>query len=564
MKRPKRQEISVGKADVSSVAKSASPFGLWRLFVSSKRVLALSLIGGSIAGAGNTALMMLINRSIAGGPREATFAPLFFGVCVLVLVSSALSMTMLSRLAQTNLYNLRLRLSRHILAAPFEKLQALGPHRLMAALTDDIGAAVEALDALPTLFIACTTLVTVLGYLGFLAPNLLLLVLLFLIFGILGFRLLQSRALRWLRLAREADNVLFRHFRALTEGYKELKLDVRRRRAFFDDEMSRAADTFRESRNKAWLIYVFANRWGQSLYFVLIGVILLVSPYYVEIPRETSTGFTLAILFLGGPISTILDTVPAIGMGMTALRNIEALGVGQSSETESAAAVPGPPLALELSGVCHRYAGVGGDVGHQIGPLNLKIQPGELVFLTGGNGSGKTTLALLMLGLLMPDVGELRLGGRAVVKDDLDSYRQNFAAVFADAYVFDSLLGYSNHELLAKADELLFTLRLDRQLRIEGGRFSTVDLSRGQRKRLALLSAYLTDRPFFLFDEVAAEQDPDFRDHFYRRMLPELKARGKTIVVITHDDRYFHLPDRLVRLTNGQLEEIRPSLAASA
>lgn len=560
----KRREVSVGADGVSNVAKGVAPQSFWRLFASSKRMLALSLVVGALAGAGNATLMMLINRSLHLDRREATFAVAFFGVCAFVLASSSLSMTLLSRLAESNLYNLRMRLSRHILSAPFETLQALGPHRLMAALTDDIGAAVEALDALPTLFIASATLVTVLCYLDFLAPQLLLLVLSFLLLGVLGFRLLQGRAMRWLRLAREADNMLFRHFCAITDGFKELKMDVRRRRAFLDDEMRRAAETFRERRNEARLVYVFANRWGQSLYFVLIGVILLVLPHYAEISRETSTGFTLAILFLGGPISTILDAVPAIGMGVTALRNIETLGLGRSAERDaSTAAVAERPSTLELVAIRHRYPGTAGE-GHQVGPLNLKLQPGELVFLTGGNGSGKTTMALIMLGLLTPDAGEIKLAGRPVARDDIDSYRQNFASVFADAHVFDRLLGYSSEEALTKAEELLFTLRLDRQVKIEGGRFSTVDLSRGQRKRLALLSAYLTDRPFFLFDEWAAEQDPDFRDYFYETMLPELKARGKTIIVITHDDRYFHLSDRLLRMRNGQLEDIRPALAASA
>jgi putative ATP-binding cassette transporter len=250
-------------------------------------------------------------------------------------------------------------------------------------------------------------------------------------------------------------------------------------------------------------------------------------------------------------------------MGVVALKNIEALGLGTAPESEiSIEGRPvthaGKPLKLELSGVSHSYIGEVDGSGYRLGPLDLCIAPGELVFLTGGNGSGKTTLALLALGLYPPDTGEIRLGGQLITEENREAYRQNFSAVFADSYVFDSLLGYSSADLLARAEELLVLLRLDRKLRIENGRFSTVNLSRGQRKRLALLAAYLADRPFYLFDEWAAEQDPDFREIFYRVMLLELKARGKTVIVITHDDRYFHLSDRLLRLTTGQIEECHP------
>ncbi len=537
---------------------------LWRMFGASKSVLALSVLAGLVAGSCNVVLLTFINRSLEEGQKGATAIALaYFGLCFLVLLSGALSVTLLSRMAQANLCNLRLWLTRRILTASLRHLQICGAHRLMAALTDDLSSIVTAQEALPMLFIASSTLITGLLYLGFLSLRLLLLVLAFLVFGVISYQLPQQWALRWLQLAREAENALFGHFRAVTEGYKELKMDARRRRTFLDEEMSVTANVFRSRRNQAWLIYILADRWGQSLYFFLIGAILFLPPIADQIPRETLIGFTLVILFLGAPISTILHTIPAVGMGVVALKNIEALGLGTAPESEISiegrpVSHAGKPLKLELSGVSHRYIGEVEGSGYRLGPLDLCIAPGELVFVTGGNGSGKTTLALLVLGLYPPDTGEIRLGGQLITEENREAYRQNFSAVFADSYVFDSLLGYSSADLLARAEELLVLLQLDRKLRIENGRFSTVNLSRGQRKRLALLAAYLADRPFYLFDEWAAEQDPDFREIFYREMLLELKARGKTVIVITHDDRYFHLSDRLLRLTTGQIEECPP------
>jgi putative ATP-binding cassette transporter len=98
-------------------------------------------------------------------------------------------------------------------------------------------------------------------------------------------------------------------------------------------------------------------------------------------------------------------------------------------------------------------------------------------------------------------------------------------------------------------------LALDHKVRVTDQRLSTTDLSQGQRRRLALLTAYLEDRPFYVFDEWAADQDPHYKQIFYTELLPELRARGKGVAVITHDDRYFHLGDRIVKLHDGQIVE---------
>jgi len=415
-------------------------------------------------------------------------------------------------------------------------------------------------QALPHLFIQGSKLVVALIYLGLLSPSLLTLVLAFVICGLFSWRLPQNWAWKRLKLAREADNLLFGHFRAITEGYKELKLDSSRRHAFLNDELDNTADLLRRRENNANLMLALADRWSECLYYLLIGTVVFLVASAEEIPRETLTGFVLVILFIGEPLTAVVQWVPAIGRGIVALKNIEALGLSKSAELDNGSVAEtvdrtGMPLTIEMFDVSYGYSDEDGVCGYRLGPVDLHIAPGELVFVTGGNGSGKTTLALLILGLYTPDRGEIRFGGQLITNENRESYSQNFSAVFADSYVFESLLGYSSGDLLTRANDLLALLQLDTKLHIMNGRFSTVDLSRGQRKRLALLAAYLADRPFYLFDEWAAEQDPVFRDFFYLEMLPELRARGKTVIVITHDDRYFHLCDWLLRLDMGQIKE---------
>ena len=184
----------------------------------------------------------------------------------------------------------------------------------------------------------------------------------------------------------------------------------------------------------------------------------------------------------------------------------------------------------------------------------MTFYPRELIFIVGGNGSGKSTFAKLITGLYIPETGEIRLDGKSITDQNLEWYRQHFSAVFSDFYLFERLLGLSRYNLNTQAQKYLQQLHLDHKVQVNDGVLSTTALSQGQRKRLTLLTAYLEDRPFYLFDEWASDQDPFFRDIFYKQLLPDLKQRGKTVLVISHDDRYFHLADRVIKLDYGKIE----------
>jgi putative ATP-binding cassette transporter len=208
--------------------------------------------------------------------------------------------------------------------------------------------------------------------------------------------------------------------------------------------------------------------------------------------------------------------------------------------------------------VTHVYRQDGGSTEFELGPINLTLQPGELVFLIGGNGSGKTTLVKLLMGLYEPDSGEIRLNGKLITLAERDEYRQQFSVVFYDFYLFEQLFGIEAKDLDGEGQRYLELLQLSHKLEIRDGKLSTVDLSQGQRKRLALLHAYLEDRPIYIFDEWAADQDPQYKQIFYYQLLPELKARGKTVIVISHDDRYYGLADRVIKLESGKVEYDQP------
>jgi putative ATP-binding cassette transporter len=253
----------------------------------------------------------------------------------------------------------------------------------------------------------------------------------------------------------------------------------------------------------------------------------------------------------------LLDLLPIIARGRVSLRKVEELGFSLAPAATDLA--DGPPAApfrqIELAGVIHSYMSERDEKEFTLGPIDLTFKPGELFFLVGGNGSGKTTLAKVLAGLYTPTKGEIRIDGQRVDAGNLDWYRQHFSAVFSDFHLFEALLGLrpieGNFDRTVKS--YLTRLQLEHKVQVTNGVLSTTSLSQGQRKRLALLAAYLEDRPAYVFDEWAADQDPEFRELFYRSLLPELKARGKAVLVISHDDRYFDLADRLVKLDYGKV-----------
>jgi len=196
--------------------------------------------------------------------------------------------------------------------------------------------------------------------------------------------------------------------------------------------------------------------------------------------------------------------------------------------------------------------GTGGE-SFTLGPINCAINPGELVFVIGGNGSGKSTFVKVLAGLYTPQDGEIRLNGTTVTEKSREWYRDQYSVVFADFFLFNKLLGLHGPEIDIRARTYMSLLAMDEKVEVRDRTFSTIDLSQGQRKRLALVTAYLEDRSIYVFDEWAADQDPQYKEIFYLKLLPDLRARGKTIVVITHDDRYFHLGDRVIKLEYGKM-----------
>ncbi len=533
------------------------------LLRSSWGMVAIAISTGLLSGGSSASLIALISHATSNNAtsRLTSIAWGFIGLATVALITSIISQVMLIRLSENAVLQLRMSLSRQLLASELSHLEKLGNPRLLATLTEDVQAVANAVQKLPFFCVDIAIVAGCLLYITWLSWQVLLMVVVFSILAIASCQWLLQRGRHFLSLARDDQDLLFKHLGTITQGIKELKLHYNRRQVFLTQQLESTATKFRNHNIRGLTFFATTSSWGRLLFFFSIGFILFALPNLFPISPQTLSGYILTFTYLMLPMENIINNLPLLSKAGIALQKIESLGLSLTNQGEISTVPPATKSSwhsLQLVDVTHTFRTDTEDSDFILGPINLKFYPQELVFIVGGNGSGKSTLAKLITGLYIPENGEIVLDKELIDEQNREWYRQHFSVVFSDFYLFDTLLGLENINLDIQAQEYLKRLQLDHKVKIQNGKLSTTNLSQGQRKRLALLTAYLEDRPIYLFDEWAADQDPVFKDIFYTQLLQDLRDRGKTVLVISHDDRYFHLANRIIKLDYGKVEYDKP------
>ncbi len=540
------------------------------LWQHNKLLVILAGVIGTASGAANAKLISLITQSLVPRESDEISLGLYMTFAGAAIVFSVLSQLILIYLSQKLTQNLRLNMSQQILDLSQSQIERAGGSRLMATFTQDIPAITEALMMIPALFINAAIISGCMVYLGYLSLPTFGILVVFLLLGLVTYILPERVAVRFMDRTREAWDDMLTYFETLEKGSKELKLHYRRRSDFYNDYVYRTTENVRQFGYTHRVIYALLSNWSYFLYFTFIGLLLYVIPRYQPVGLEVLTGFSIIVLYLRAPITILMTTIPVYRRANIAFAKIKEAGMsligehrdnpyaGNEALLETIDRQP-PMDVIRLEGVTYAFRNE--DHPFTLGPLDLTIRQGELVFLIGGNGSGKTTFGKLITGLYTPTDGQIFINGDAVTEENRDIYRQHFSAIFSDFYVFEQIMGLDREHLDARAHQYLEKLDLRHKVKVVDGMLSTTRLSAGQRKRLALLTVYLEERPIYLFDEWAADQDPEFKEVFYRHLLPELKEKGKTVLVISHDDRYFDVADRVIELREGMVaaEEYLPT-----
>jgi len=363
--------------------------------------------------------------------------------------------------------------------------------------------------------------------------------------------------------ARSLDDIYQQNVNDFLRGFRELKMSSTRSNTMFNDFMTKNRNNANFLTIKSIVKLAENATLGGYLWYMIIGAVLFIMPLAFAMDTTVITNFIVTLLFLMGPTNEVVGMIDDYFQIKVALKRLD-----DSNETINIAAFVEQSRgnakvsddsfeSIRFKDVVYEYTDDKGDPLFQLKPLNLNIKKGETIFVTGGNGSGKSTFITLLTGLYRPKSGVVFYNNKPVTVENETSYRDQLSTIFTDSYLFNE--NYNNFDLSPTNKEfvdLLEKMKLNEIVTFDENNNRILHtLSKGQQKRMALIYSLLERKEVFIFDEWAAEQDPVFRRYFYTQIIPELKAMGKTIIAVTHDDAYFDCAERVLKFNYGKIEE---------
>lgn len=513
-------------------------------------VMALSLASAALG----IGLIAFINvRLIEMVDTSLSVLPEFLGLLLLLMAVTLGSQLALTALGHHFVFRLRSEFIKRILDTQIERVEQIGSASLLAGLTSDVRAITIAFVRLPELVQGIILTFGSAAYLAWLSSKMLAVTALWIVITIWGGFVLVSRVYKHMAVLRETEDKLYNDYQTVLEGRKELTLNRERAEYIFNHLYIPDAQEYRHHIIRADTFHLSAVNWSNIMMLGAIGLVFWMANSLGWADTNVAATYSLTLLFLRTPLLSAVGALPTLLSAQVAFNKLKKFDLAPfKAEFPRPKAFPNWQT-LELRNVTFRYQ----DSAFSVGPVNLTIRRGELLFLIGGNGSGKSTLAMLLTGLYQPQSGEILLDGTPLSAEKPEDYRKLFSAVFTDVWLFDRLLGPEGQQANpALVEKWLAQLQMSHKLELQDGKILNLKLSKGQKKRVAMLLALAEERDIILLDEWAADQDPHFRREFYQVLLPLMQAMGKTIFAISHDDHYFIHADRLLEMRDGRLSEL--------
>jgi len=517
------------------------------------------LFMSGLGGISTAAILAAINAGLQG---SGLWAPTLFVVALFLFIKTQYYVT-ISTTAEIEaiIHKIRLRLMDHIRHSELLGVEAVGRSRIIAAITGDTAVLTQASNMLCFSVQGAVLIFFVAIYVAFL--SIAAIVTTIVVVGVAAaiFHYKNRRLAADKQMSAEWERRLFDRLTDFLDGFKEVRLNSARSSALYEDatQVSTAAANLK-IRSQAETFKLIVS--SQLSMYVLLGAVVFLAPQFSDsLGGQALTKTTTALMFIVGACFGLVQSIPVLLNANAAADRIHRLELTLRAASTPAAEQTIEPLAhfekIELRDIVFTYTDRFSDKAFSIGPVNFSLRPHELVFITGGNGSGKSTFLRVLAGLYSPDAGEIVLDGELITGVNRNKYRSLMSAIFFDYHLFRRLYGIDNPDPV-EVGRLLQQFRLTEKTGLVDGEFRTLELSGGQRRRLALIVTLLEKRPICLLDEWTAEQDPEFRRKFYDELLPELMRAGATVVVITHDDRYLDelkLPARKIRMDEGRITE---------
>lgn len=543
---------------------------LLRLLKGSYLLLSITVFSSVLTGLFSTLIIKEIHSSLTNVEAfsVSAFAIYFFSMIVAYLVASLVSSVSIAQINQEMIHRLRVILSNKVLAAPYEKVEGMKSN-ILPVLTDDLNHIANLVNRLPSVTTGLATVLGIMVYLFWLSP--LMGGLTLLAFGIvyiinfINIRLVGKYA----KLNREHSNVIYKLIEGLVYGIANLMLHKRFKERYVEHKLKENSKIQMKWYFREMVFNSFNNRLNDVVLMAFLGVIILLVYIFEIVTVSFFNTYLTLILFMLGPLSTVSGFFGTIKKIEASLIQIEKLGIQLNKISEKEMAFNGSsfhkeedvievttekagnqlPL-IELRDVNFKYQSSRDSF--ELNNINLKLVKGARLFVEGGNGSGKSTLIKLICGLYRPQTGDIYYQGKLLKDSDLNEYRDNFAVVLTDSYLFEDL-SHLDKEQLQQADFYLKMVEMDHKVSIQNGVFDTIDLSEGQKKRLQLVHMLMEDKEIYIFDEWVAYQDIHSKEIFYTKVLPHLKEKGKVVINIAHDYTYEQLADEIIRMQDGEI-----------
>jgi putative ATP-binding cassette transporter len=516
-----------------------------------------------IGGLSNTAILYLVNQTIPNRAMEIPWdlVSCFIAVFFIYLITQHHTQKKLIIWAEGSLETMRVDLAKKISKCRFAWMEEFGSEKFIAHLTKDMTVLSSVWPLLITVATSVVTVSTAFIYLAYLSFSCFLITVATTMAGVGIYMLLSRNANNKLIDARKTENHFIRHIQHLIGGAKELKINRKRSDDFFfNDFLPNCALCF-ENNSQAKIKLMESGLAGNSIFYLLFGSVAFFSHSYFAVTDENVTSYLVLLLFVMGPLIRIISSLSMIHVAKVSANQLKQVHRLLSPNLEPPGTLnPVVPLGqgnwnkITLNRVQYEYADQNQAGRFRIHDLDLTIFRGEILFIIGGNGSGKSTLGKLITGIYAPGSGRIQVDDTLITDSNLMQFRQMFAAIYTDYHLFDKPYGIEVSQLNRNSRSILTRLKLPENLISENGFSTTRKLSEGQKKRLALAVAYLEDRHIYFFDEWAANQDPEFRKVFYTQLLPAMKDSGKTVIVITHDDKYMYIADRTIKMEYGTID----------
>lgn len=518
----------------------------------------MSIVNGLL----NTGLLIFINNTINHQPLPIfpeygwlAFA-LLFGIS---LLSSKLFQTYLVRLTSNIRSDLQIAILRKLKHATYQDFKKLGNEKVFTAMGD-----INMLTNLPEVFLnvikAIIIIVCCFIYLFVISPVGGAFIFLFMT-GLLIFYLVRNKAIETrLNAVRDLQNHFWRYLTDLLFGFKETKMSLVRNENIQSRYLEKNVLEARDMSMEANIQYLNNELTGSFSWYLTLGAIMFILPRIFTQGHLDITAFLVTVLYMMGPVAvlvSLISTYTNVKISLERLNDFNRrIGSHLSQEEILKTADPfGEMFEIRFENVTFEYFNEREQKSFMFGPVDLKIRKGEMLFIIGGNGSGKTTLMFLLTGLYRPSGGRIYFNDQLITDENIPLFRNRFSVIHSDNYLFqENYDGFNLREDNPELREFVEKMEMSDILKFNPDRdLFYSNLSKGQQKRLAMIYSLLEDRQLIVLDEWAAEQDPAFRNYFYKVLLPELRDRGKTVIAITHDDEYYNLCDRVIKFNYGKI-----------